>query len=67
VDKDHQLAWMTAGGASEMNALQPVEAKVRGGRTSGAEAAASGRLIEAGAKGAEKSREIAARWRERRS
>lgn len=63
VNKEHHLTWMNAGGARETGALQPREAKVKGGQVAGHAAADSGRLLEAGQKGAAKSREIAARWR----
>lgn len=63
VDKVHQLRWMAAGGASEMNALQPLAAKQRGGAVAGTAAAESGRLREAAAKGGRISREIAERVR----
>jgi hypothetical protein len=63
VDKEHQLAWMNAGGAREMNALQPLEAKIKGGSISGQEASASGRLRQASLQGAARSREIAERYR----
>jgi hypothetical protein len=63
VDKEHQLAWMSNGGASELNALQPLDAKVRGGLTAGQQAADTGRLTEASHKGAERAREIAERLR----
>lgn len=64
VNKEHQLKWMRDGGASQMNALQPVEAKATGGHVAGTNAVETGRLLEAGMKGAEKSREIARRFRE---
>ena len=67
VNKEHQLDWMVAGGARQMNELQPLEAKQLGGSVAGSEAAASGRLAEAGEKGAARSREIAAEFRKRRS
>lgn len=63
VNKEHQLAWMLNGGASQMNALQPIEAKARGGEIAGEQAALNGRLAEAGKKGAERSREIAEAFR----
>jgi len=66
VDKEHQLAWMHAGGAAELNALQPLEAKRLGGSVAGRQAARSGRLTEAGLKGAQRSREIAAKFRRSR-
>jgi hypothetical protein len=59
VNKEHQLSWMLQGGASEMNALQPIEAKQRGGHVTGSDAAQNGRLAEAAKKGGAKSREIA--------
>src|SRR5688572_24353929 len=43
VDNVHQLRWMAAGGAREMNALLPHEVRQRGGHTSGTRAAESGR------------------------
>ena len=63
VNKDHQLDWMYRGGAREMNILQPEEAKARGGKTSGRQAAESGRLLDAAMKGGATSREIAERFR----
>jgi hypothetical protein len=63
VNKEHQLTWMSNGGASEMNALLPDEVRERGGYTSGQRAAESGRLRETGKLGAAKSREIAEQWR----
>jgi hypothetical protein len=66
VDKEHQLAWMNAGGAREMNALQPLDAKIKGGSVAGREASASGRLREASLQGAARSREIAERYRAQR-
>jgi general stress protein YciG len=63
VDKEHQLDWMRAGGARELNALQPVEAKALGGSITGREAHRSGRLAEAAKKGGQRSREIAERHR----
>lgn len=59
VDKEHQLTWMSAGGAREIAALQPIEDKQRGGRVAGEQAAKAGRLMEAAAKGGARSREIA--------
>lgn len=58
MNKEHQLTWMRAGGARQLQELQPTEAKQRGGRTSGELAAASGRLREASRKGVERIREI---------
>jgi hypothetical protein len=67
VNKSHQLLWMAAGGAKEMNALLPDEVRERGGRTTVRRAAASGRLREAGVKGAARSREIADEFRRTQS
>jgi len=58
---------MVAGGASEMNKLQPIEAKQLGGRIIGKQAAESGRLAEAGKIGAARSREIAEDFRNRQA
>lgn len=63
VNKEHQLRWMSNGGARELNALQPLEAKERGGQVAGSQAAANGRLVEASKKGAARAREIAERFR----
>jgi len=63
VNKEHQLAWMHDGGAKQLNALQPIEAKVRGGHTAGTDAALSGRLMEAAQKGGAVSHEIAERFK----
>lgn len=51
VDKAHQLAWMRAGGARQIGALQPPEARQRGGQVGGQLAADSGRLVAASALG----------------
>src|SRR5688500_9778504 len=59
VNKEHQLRWMREDGASALNALQPLEAKARGGHTTGTAAVASGRLLEAAKLGGAKAREIA--------
>lgn len=66
VNKEHQLEWMMNGGASEMNALMPDEARVRGGQTTGRQSVESGRLREAGIKGAIRSREIAEQFHRNR-
>ncbi len=63
VNKEHQLTWMNAGGARETGALQPREAKVKGGQVAGHAAAASGRLLEAAQQGGAKSHAIAAQMR----
>lgn len=59
VNKEHQLNWMSAGGARELNEKMPYEARVRGGEVAGKIAAESGRLPEASKKGAQKAQEIA--------
>ncbi|OLD96326.1 MAG: hypothetical protein AUI36_45865 [Cyanobacteria bacterium 13_1_40CM_2_61_4] len=63
VDKEHQLTWMYAGGARELNALLPAEVRARGGHTAGAQAHRSGRLRRAGAKGGKRSQQIARDFR----
>ena len=65
VDKEHQLSWMLAGGARELNALLPEKARVLGGQIAGREAASSGRLLDAAKKGGARSREIADDFRRR--
>ena len=59
VDKAHQLAWMRAGGAAELAALLPDEARCRGGKTAGNKAVASGHLREAARLGGKRVHEIA--------
>lgn len=59
VNNEHQLTWMNAGGARELNALMPDEARILGGQVAGRQAAQSGRLLEAAALGGKRSREIA--------
>lgn len=66
VDKEHQLDWMFSGGAREMNRLQPVEGKRRGGAVAGQQAVISGHLARAGQRGAARSRAIATRFKSRR-
>jgi len=66
VDKEHQLDWMLAGGARDIGAMQPPDARAEGGRTAGRQRAMSGDLLEAGRKGAERARAIAEEWRARR-
>ncbi len=63
VNKEHQLEWMVKGGAKAMNALQPVAAKAKGGKITGNQAVANGRLAAASKLGAEKSRAIAAKFK----
>jgi hypothetical protein len=46
VDKEHQLEWMLAGGGRELNALQPFEAKQRGGKVAGDLGVSTGQLAE---------------------
>lgn len=67
INKEHQLDWMNAGGASELNALLPTEVRQAGGSTAGKLSHESGRLAQAAKKGGQRSREIAAEWRDRRS
>lgn len=67
VNKEHHLQWMVAGGASQMNALQPLEAKQLGGHVAGTSAVENGRLAEAAKKGAARSREIAERFHNSRA
>ncbi len=66
VDKEHQLDWMVSGGARELNALLPLEARQAGGRTAGHLLAEDGRLAEHGLLGAERAREISEAHRARR-
>jgi hypothetical protein len=66
VNKEHQIEWLLNGGAKELNALQPLEAKVKGGEIAGQQAADSGRLAEAAQKGGAKAHDIAVRYRARR-
>ena len=63
VNKEHQLTWMVAGGASEMNALMPDAARELGGHVAGTMAAESGRLADARKLGAARSKEIAEEFR----
>lgn len=63
VDKEHQMRWLHAGGAREIGALQPREARVKGGTVAGQEAAASGRLRDASTKGVARTSEIATQFR----
>jgi len=65
VNKEHQLSWMLSGGAKELNALLPPEARVKGGQVAGQDAALTGRLLDAAHKGAAKSHEIAEQFRSR--
>lgn len=65
VSKEHQLDWMKAGGAREIGALQPTEARMLGGQIAGQAQADSGALAAAGLRGAERSRVIAEEWRRR--
>jgi hypothetical protein len=63
VDKFHQIAHLRAGEARRIGALEPLEARQRGGATAGRAAHESGRLADAARKGGERSREIAAEVR----
>jgi hypothetical protein len=65
VNKAHQLVHLKSGEAKRLNELQPVDAKRRGGATAGRRALDSGRLTQAGARGAERSRHIAQTLRSR--
>lgn len=67
VDNEHRIEHMLAGEAKRMNALLPDEVRRAGGHTSGKAAAESGRLAEAGLKGAESARRTAERLRARRA
>jgi hypothetical protein len=57
---------MRSGEAGRLNALQPLDAKKRGGATAGRAAVQSGRLHVASKKGAARAAEIAELMRERR-
>lgn len=63
VNKEHQLAWMNGGGAREMGALEPLEARQLGGQIAGRLGTESGALARAGLKGAERAHEIAVEYR----
>ncbi len=67
LNKEHQLAWMAAGGAAEIGALQPLEAKALGGAKAGRMSVENGKLAEASKKGAERAREIANEFRARKA
>lgn len=67
VNKEHQLEWMLNGGARELNALMPDEARALGGYVSGRMAVASGRQREMAASGGKRSREMAQALRARRN
>lgn len=67
VNKEHQLTWMHAGGAREMNALLPLEVRQRGGHTAGTLHVSSGVQAKAAKKGGARAKEIAAAVRARRS
>lgn len=67
VNKEHQLTWMTNGGARELNALMSHEARALGGHVSGTAAVASGRQKAMSEAGGRRSREIAEAFRRRRS
>ena len=66
LNKEHQLDWMVRGGARQLNALLPLEARVKGGEIAGQHAASSGRLLEAAYKGGAISHQIAEEFRARR-
>lgn len=63
VNKEHHLDWMVAGGASQMNAAQPIEAKKLGGHVAGTALRDTGHLAEIGKLGVARSLEISAEWR----
>ncbi len=65
VDKAHQLAWIQAGGASELNALLPEEVRVRGGESAGRISVESGHLDEARPLSVARVREITAVFRKK--
>ncbi len=67
VNKEHQLEWMLNGGAREMNALLPDEARALGGHVSGKIAVATGRQKKMAAAGAKRSRELAETFKARRN
>lgn len=66
LDKEHQLAWMQAGGAAELAALLSDDARRQGGKTAGNKAVASGHLREAARLGGNRVHEIAAACRIKR-
>lgn len=63
VNKEHQLLWMNSGGAREIGALQPIEAKRLGGHVAGRIGAESGALARAGLIGAQRAHDIAVEFR----
>jgi hypothetical protein len=63
VNKEHQLAWLNAGGARELNAMLPEEVRVRGGKTAGRISVESGHLHEARPLSVIRVREITAKFR----
>ena len=65
VNKEHQLTWMSNGGARELQAMLPYEVLVKNGKAAGQRALDSGHLYEAAQKGGAKSREIAAQMRDK--
>jgi hypothetical protein len=67
LDKEHQLAWMQAGGGAELAALLPDDARSRGGKTAGNKAVVSGHLREAARLGGRRVHEIAAACRTKRA
>jgi hypothetical protein len=67
VNKAHQLEWMLAGGAREIGALEPPEARARGGMVAGRMTADSGKLAAAGKLGGQRAREIAVELRRKRA
>jgi len=67
VDKEHQLVWMHAGGARELNALLPDDMRVRGGKTAGRVSVDSGHLGEARSLSVARTREITEEFRRKRA
>ena len=47
VNKEHQLTWMSNGGARELQAMLPHEVLVKAGKVAGQKAVDSGHLYEA--------------------
>lgn len=66
VNRMHQWEWMEAGGAAQIGALQPLEAKQDGGRRAGAQARDSGRLADMAEKGREQQARMYEEWKQRR-
>jgi hypothetical protein len=67
VDRMHQYDWLAAGGAAEIGALEPLEARQEGGRIAGKIAKTSGRLAEMTDKAREQTARDYEEWQRRRS